>query len=322
VVTGAAGHLGGCLIRQLLEQGCSVRALVHDDTRAIDGLPVERASADICDPVQLRKALQGADVVYHLAAVISLDPRDAPRMHQVNVEGARQVAEACLATRVGRLVHFSSIHAFSPEPRQAPVDEARPLVTTEPVPDYDRSKADGDREISRGVASGLDAVILHPVGVIGPCDFRPSHMGRVLMDLYRGRLPGMVDGGFTWVDARDVAQAALAAAERGRKGERYLLAGHRASMPEIAAMVQRYGGHRPPRLTVPLWLASAIAPVAELGARVAGVSTPFNRAAMHALSNHQVVLHDKARAELGFSPRPVAESVADALDWFRQHSRL
>ena len=292
VVTGATGHIGANLLRSLCARGLRPRVLIHRHRRGLDGLAVDEVAGDVCDAAALVRAFAGADVVYHLAGLISLDDRDAARLRAVNVGGVRNVVAACLQSRVRRLVHFSSIHALSTLPRDAPVDEQRPLVTNEPVPPYDRSKADGEREIRAGLERGLDAVVVNPTGVIGPNDYAPSHMGELLLDLYQGRLPALVRGGFNWVDARDVADAAIAAAERGRSGERYLLAGEWATIGEIAAVVAAHDGRRPPRFVAPMWLARVGAPFAVAYARLARARPLFNGASLLILLGSVVTLWD------------------------------
>jgi dihydroflavonol-4-reductase len=261
VVTGAAGHIGGTLVRALLARGRSVRALVHRDRRALHGLDVELVEGDVCDAVSLQRALDGAEVVYHAAARISLLVNEWPLLEAVNVVGTRNVVEACRRCGVRRLVHFSSIHALRQEPLDLPVDESRPLVESDGHPPYDRSKAAGEREVRRAIAQGLDAVILNPTAIIGPYDYRPSHIGAGLLALGRGRLPALVAGGFDWVDVRDVVEGALRAEERAPKGARYLLSGHWVSMRHLASMVEAITGVRAPRFVSPLGLAYVGAPL-------------------------------------------------------------
>jgi dihydroflavonol-4-reductase len=318
LVTGAAGHIGGTLVRLLLERGVRPRVLVHNDTRALDGLEVERLEGDVLDFASLERAFGGADAVFHLAALIALSRQESRRCTQINVEGAKNVAQACLAAGVKRLVHFSSIHALSPYPVTEPVDENRAPADHAATPPYDRSKAAGEREVQQAVKEGLDAVILNPTGVVGPFDFRPSRMGEVFIDLYRGRLPGLVQGGFNWVDVRDVADGALRACQHGRRGERYILAGHWRSIPEVAHLVERLTGKRAPRIIAPMWMARASAPVSTLVASVARRRPRFTLDSLHALRHHRDVRSDKAQRELGFVARPFARTVEDTYAWFRQ----
>ena len=322
VVTGASGHLGANLVRQLLAAGRSVRVLVYGETRPLDGLDVERVPGDVLDEGSLQAAFRGAGVVYHLAAFISILGSQRGRLEAVNVGGTRNVVRACLAEGVRRLVHFSSIHAFRQFPLDEPLDESRVLSDAGKAPAYDQSKARAEREVLAGVERGLDAVILNPTAVLGPFDFEPSRMGRVLRDLQAGALPALVAGGFDWVDARDVCTAAMAAEARGRRGERYLLSGTYLSVAGLAALVAEVSGRRAPRVVLPQWLARPMAPLAELLSRITGAEPRLTRDSMVALrTGNPQVRNDKARAELGFSPRPLRVTVEDTLRWFREGGR-
>jgi dihydroflavonol-4-reductase len=261
VVTGASGHVGGNLVRALLSRGRSVRAMIHRDRRAIQGLDVEQVQGDIREPGSLRRAFQGAEVVYHAAAYISLLD-DWPRLEAVNVLGTRNVVQACIACDVKRLVHFSSIHALEQKPFDLPVNEDSPFVGSRRDPPYDRSKAAGEKEVLNGIEQGLDAVIINPTGIIGPDDFKPSHSGQVLLAMAMGKLPALVGGGFDWVDIRDVVDGSLRAEEVASSGSRYLLSGHWVSVRDMADQVQKITGVRSPWFVSPMWLARVAAPFA------------------------------------------------------------
>jgi len=315
VVTGAAGHVGGNLVRALLEQKQHVRVLVHQDARALAGLEVERVEGDVLDPQSLQRLVQGAELVYHLAAVISISGDPGGEMRRVNVEGTRNVARACIEAGVGRMVHFSSIHAFSHRPDELPIDERRGPPAPDAMP-YDLSKAAGEREVQAAVLRGLDAVIVNPTAVVGPHDYRPSHMGQVLVDLHRGTFPALVDGGFDWVDVRDVVQAAIQAARLGRRGERYLLGGTWATFGELARLVHEATGARVPSLTAPMWLAHIGAPFMVAFNRLRGTRPLYTNSSLQALRHHRWISCDKARQALDHIPRPLGETVRDTLAWF------
>ncbi|MBN1963574.1 MAG: SDR family NAD(P)-dependent oxidoreductase, partial [Anaerolineae bacterium] len=214
VVTGASGFVGGNLARALVAEGCHVRVPIHseDERRWLDGLDVEIVPGDVRDPDSLRRAFAGAEIVYHLAGVITLLLTEWPRVKAVNVEGTRHVVQVCLENKVRRLVHFSSFHALVQRPLDRPLTEDARRTTAWFYPPYDRSKSWGERAVRDGIAAGLDAVIVNPTGVIGPHDYRPSYFGSVLRDLAQSRLPFLVGGGCDWVDVRDVVAGAQAAA--------------------------------------------------------------------------------------------------------------
>jgi nucleoside-diphosphate-sugar epimerase len=322
-VTGGGGHLGGVLVRELLKQGRKVRVLTWRGHRepALEGLEVETVEGDVTDPDGLTEAMAGCEVVFHLAARISIVGPEGGLVHRINVDGVRNMVDACLANNIKRLVHFSSIHAFNQEPLHQPMDETRDLVNDQGY-SYDHSKALGIAELRKGVAKGLSATIVNPSGVIGPLDFAPSRMGQVFLDLFHGKLPAVVEGGFTWVDARDVVAGALAAETKGRDGEMYLLSGHYHTVLEISKMVGEIIGKKTPTAVTPMWLARGVAPFALGWAKMTGSVPLFTPESLGALRANKVVLHDKAKDELGFNPRPVQETITDIFEWFKATGQI
>jgi dihydroflavonol-4-reductase len=322
VVTGAAGHIGANLIRALIARKRPVRCLVHVNTRPLAGLDVEMVPGDVSDQDSLFRAFRGADVVYHLAARISLSMADWSVLEAVNVIGTRNAIAACRRAGVRRLVHFSSIHALVQEPLAVPVDESRPLVASRRCPPYDRSKAAAQMQVRHAVAQGLDAVIINPTAVIGPHDYQPSYFGRALLLLAACKLPALVTGGFDWVDVRDVVAGAMLAEAAAPPGAEYLLSGHWVSMGDIAAAVAEITGKRAPGFVCPLWLARATAPVIEGIGRLNGRQPLYTAASLRALQSNRRISHDKAARELGYSPRPFRETLVDTLRWFEENGQL
>jgi dihydroflavonol-4-reductase len=286
------------------------------------GLDVEKAQGDVLQPETLREAFEGADVVFHLAARISIEGDPDGQVRAINVEGTRNVVEACLGAGVQRLIHFSSFHAFEQAPFDQELTEDRPPVSESAFP-YDRSKVEGEREVLAGIEQGLPAVILNPTAIMGPYDYGPSLMGEALLDLYGGKLPAMVPGGSDWVDVRDVAAAAIASVERGRSGERYLLSGRWTTVAELASLAAQMTGRRAPRLTTPLWLARAGVPVMHLFGRVSGKRPLYTHESLDRLvRSSRSVSHAKASRELGFEPRPLETTLEDTYHWFRSVGRI
>jgi dihydroflavonol-4-reductase len=322
-VTGATGHIGANLVRALIGQRRQVRALIHNSHEALDGLEIDLAQGDVGDPYTLTRAFTGAEVVYHLAAVISLSMNDWPEVEAVNVTGTRNVVEACLKCGVRRLVHFSSIHALVQEPLNKPVDELRPLVDSQGCPPYNRSKAAGEKEIREGIEQGLDAVILNPTAVVGPHDYQLSHFGEVLLAMARGRLPALVKGGFDWVDVRDVIQGALQAEQQAPIGAKYLLSGHWATVQDLAGLTEEILGTPAPRFVCPTWLARSSAPAVSVFNNLTGNRQLYTSVSIRALSQcNRNISHERATRELGYHPRPLRETLADTFRWFQDTGSL
>lgn len=314
VITGASGLVGAALARELLERGHRVRALYRSDVRALEGLDTEVAKADVLDPDSLDQAFKGAEVVYHSAAHVSIDPRDASFTTKVNVEGTRNVIAACKKAGVRRLVHVSSVHALQQHPLDEPLSEERPLEQSETASPYERSKAAAEMEVL--AADELDAVIVNPAGVIGPYDFKPSSSGKMLFDLATGALPALLPGGHDWVDSRDVALGCIGAAEKGQRGHRYILSGRFCTLTELAEMVAAATGTRAPRFVVPMGMARFGAVFAEIGYRIVRKPPMFNRQALKVLeAKNQAMSHAKAKSELGYTPRPLEETIKDICEW-------
>lgn len=318
VVTGATGHLGNVLVRQLLETGSTVRAVVQpgDDAAPLAALPVKKIHADIRDRAALRKAFTGATRVFHLASVESSSWNHRARLHDVNVGGTRAVISACQGAWVERLVHLGSVHALD-GPRNGVLDEEAGFGGTRVTSASAQTRAEACAEVQTLARAGdLDAVLVLPTGVVGPLDARVSAVGRLLLDLAAGKVPYLLSGGHDWVDVRDVARGTVLAAERGRSGEAYLLGSERLSLLDIAEEVSRQTGAPLPKL-LPPWLARALAwpgPFLETLSRHHALLTSW---AVHAVTAPFTVSHEKAARELGLMPGPVRQALRDALDWLR-----
>jgi len=322
VVTGAAGHVGANLVPALLARSRPVRVLVHADRRAFQGLDVEVIQGDIRDPESLVNAFKDAEVVYHLAARISISQRDWPLLEAVNVNGTRNVVEACQRCGVRRLVHFSTIHSIAQSSADCPVDESNALVESRRYPAYDRSKAAAEREVRQGMEKGLDAVIISPTGIIGPNDYKPSHFGDAVLRLANGRLPSLVGGGFDWVDVRDVVGGAMRAEEQAPAGAKYILSGHWVSLRDVAGMIAEITGVQAPGFVCPMWLARVGAPFITTFDRIAGRRPLYTNASLQALRDNRNISHQKATGELDYQPRPFKETLIDTLRWFEENGRL
>jgi dihydroflavonol-4-reductase len=315
VVTGGSGYVGTNLVLALRAAGRPVR--VVDLRRPAVGDPdVTWIQADVRDPAAMRRAFAGADIGYHLAAVISLVGGLGGRVESVNVDGVRAVAEAAREAGVRRLVHCSSVHAFDAARAQGRVDERCPRAEDRRLPAYDRSKAAGEAALRTVVARGLDAVVVNPTGILGPLDEEPSRIGAGLYALWRRRLPATVAGGFDWVDVRDVVLGLLAAEASGRTGESYLLPGHRCSVRDLLVLAGDVGGVPVPP-AVPLWSLRPVAPLASAVGRHWPHPMLPTTDMLHTLRTFPHVDGTKAATELGYRPRPLAETVRDLYESFR-----
>lgn len=321
-VTGASGHLGANVVRTLLQHGHRVKAIVHQHTRGIDSLPVEQAFGDVLDINSLQSAFGGVDMVIHLASRISIVSWDSEQVEATNTTGVKNVITACLSSRVKRLVHVSSIHAHEKVPLDQELNETRELVNSRNAATYDSSKARGELIVQAAVQDGMDAIIVNPTGIIGPYDFEPSLLGAGLLTFARGHIPITIGGGFDWVDARDVSEGILKAAELVPPGGKYLLSGHWVAMQDVTREVRRVMGKKPPLFAFPLRGAVCITPVVTAIDRVTGRRPLFTAAAVKALDSNRYISHVKASSAFGYEPRPFTETIRDTIGWFSQNGFL
>ena len=325
VITGASGQIGGVLARALADKygARQIRALFRERRGTAADLDIAWVKGDLLDKESLIAAFAGAETVFHLAALVSIGAVRAQEFHRTNVLGTRNVVEAALECGVKRLVHVSSIHAYDQHPLDEVLDESRGPADSPRDGRYDRSKAAGEVEVRRGLDRGLDAVILNPTSVLGPYDGAPSPMGQLFLDLHRRRLPALIAGGYDWVDVRDLVAATMAAETRGRCGENYLVSGNWHTVRELADLCQQATGVAAPRLQFPIFAARLWAPCQVVLDRCRGRRPLYTPVSVRVMANgNRRISNAKARAELGFQPRPLAESVRDTYRWFDEHGML
>ncbi len=321
-ITGASGHIGVNLCQELIQHGHSVRALIHKNDHGIRELPLECVPGDLTEASSLSRLVKGVEVVFHLAAVISIQVRNKKELFEKNVRGTENILHAAQKEGVRRFIHFSSIHALVHEPFDRILDEGRPLALKESV-DYCRSKALSEVVVKEAVKEGLDAVILNPTAVIGPFDYAPSLLGRALILIYRGKIPALISGGYDWVDVRDVVKAAVVSIERGEQGERYILSGHWKTLCELAEMTYEIRGARYKKLTCSPGLARIGLPFLKLYCRLNSTQPLYTKDSLKILqTGHSRVSCEKARKRLGFNPRPMEETLRNTFDWYKANGFL
>ncbi len=319
LVTGATGLVGNNVVRMLLARGQSVRVLVRSrqaSQRCLAGLPIDITHASLSDQRAVEAAVEGAEVVVHSAAMVHCGWRHHDEMVAANVEGTRIIAAA--ARRAGaRFVHVSSVDAIGLRPDGQPADEETPPGGMPECP-YVLTKRDAERVVHAEVARGLDAVIVNPVFMLGPWDWKPSS-GRMLVEVAAGKGLFAPPGANDFVDVRDVAGGILAAAERGRTGRRYILGGHSMTYLDAWRMFARLAGRMQPFGTAPTALVRVAGWAGDLASLCTRQELPVNSAATRMSMLPHNFSCQRARTELGYTFRPLEETVADAWQWFTNH---
>ncbi|MCD6577448.1 MAG: SDR family oxidoreductase [Anaerolineaceae bacterium] len=319
LVTGAAGHIGNVLVRELVLEGRQVRAFVlpGEDVSSLDNLGIEFVEGNVLDPGSLDRAMRGIDIVFHLAGVISIMPGHNEWMQKVNVDGTKNVIKAAKKARVSRLVYTSSIHALSRN-WKGKINESVPFDSENAVGEYDRTKAEASLAVLDAVKDGLDAVIVCPTGVIGPHDYLGSEMGALLMDWLRKKIHFLVKGAYDFVDVRDAAHGHILACDHGRTGEVYILSGSKIKVFELKNLVQDVLGCQIATVTVPMWMAKMGAKITPLFCRLTKKTPQFTDYSLETLQSNSNVSSGKAKQELGYRTRNLAITVRDTVKWLIQ----
>jgi len=323
-ITGATGLVGGNLAKALLERGHEVVCTKRSTSRTdhLDELDVSWVEATLGDPSSLEAAFEGAQAVFHCAAAVSIKAKVTPTLHAANVVGTENILAACRAAGIERLVHCSSTVAVGLATGDADANEDTPWNFG------DFGLADGyattkrqSEELALGTED-LDVVAVNPGFMFGPYDVRPSS-GALLLEVVNRKVPGYSGGVNSFVDVRDVAEGMVLAMERGQRGERYILGGENLTYGQVFERIAAVAGTKAPGLGVPYWLAAVTGLFGDLGEAITGKEPLLNSNSMRwGYAEGFRFSSDKARADLGYTTRPLEEGIAAALTWFREHDMV
>jgi dihydroflavonol-4-reductase len=315
-VTGASGHLGNVLCRQLLQKGYQVKALYQSDKTALDGLPVQLFQGAITDPVAIDAFLEGCTAVVHCAARISLDGDPDGKAFYTNTEGTKIVFQKAVAHQLRTFVQISSVHAVEEQPLELPFDENRPYKTKHSA-SYDYSKSVSEQYVlQQAQQQPIKVIVVRPSSIVGPYDFKPSPLGSALVDLYQGKIPVLPEGGYDFVDVRDVAASTIAALEHGENKQVYLLTGKYYTLFQLATIIRTTTGKKTPGIILPYRLLKLLLPLVALYSKITGAAPSFTREAIDTLKySHRHMDAQKARQALQHHSRPLQASIHDFYQW-------
>lgn len=323
LITGATGFVGSAVLRRLVAAGHEARVLARPggDRRNLEGIDCEVAEGDLTDPVSLRQAAAGCDTLLHVAADYRLWVPDPAAINRVNVEGSVSLFRAAAEAGATRMVYTSSVATLGLLKDGGSANEDTPSTLADMVGAYKRSKFLAEEAVRRLIVEQcLPIVIVNPSAPIGPRDIKPTPTGKLIVDSAAGRMPAYVDTGLNVAHVDDVAQGHLLALEKGVAGERYILGGENMTLRDILGVVCSHVGRRPPRVKLPHDLLLPLAYGAEAVARVLGKEPPFTVDGIRMAKKRMFFTCEKAKKALGYSPRPAALAIRDAVDWFRAHS--
>jgi dihydroflavonol-4-reductase len=321
-ITGATGFVGSHVARALADNGADLRLLVRQNSnlKNIADLKADLFTGDLRDPASLEKGIAGCDVLFHVAADYRLWVRDPDEMYNANVEGTRAILDAARKNGVRRVVYTSSVATMGFTQNGAPADESSPVSLDNMIGPYKRSKFMAEQVAIEAARSGLDVVIVNPSTPVGERDIKPTPTGRIVVDFLKKKFPAYVDTGLNLVDVKQCADGHIAALQKGRTGERYILGGENLTLKQILDKLAAITGLPSPKVRVPYVLALATGVVDELvTGRIRGREPRATIDAVRMGRKKMFVSSAKAQHELGWKIVPVDDALARAAAWFREN---
>jgi dihydroflavonol-4-reductase len=319
-LTGATGFVGSHVARSLAAQGADLRLLVRpaSDLRNIQELQAERVVGDLRDTASLKKAVAGCDVIFHVAADYRLWVRDPEQMYRSNVEGTRAILEAARENKVRRVVYTSSVATMGFQSNGHLADEDSPVSVANMIGPYKRSKFMAEEIAVEAGRSGMDVVVVNPTTPVGERDIKPTPTGRIVVDFLKKKFPAYVDTGLNLVDVAECARGHVAALEKGKSGERYILGGENLTLKQILDKLAVITGLPSPSIKVPHVVALATGVVDQVFTGYIRNREP--RATIDAVRmgrKKMFVSSSKAERHLGWKIVPVDGALRRAVEWFQ-----
>lgn len=321
LVTGAAGFIGSNVVRELLQEGVEVRALIRagENLLNLEGLDVERVEGNVLDPDSLRRAVQGCDTLFHLAAIYKFWSKNPREIYEVNIRGSNYMLLVARDAGVDRIVYTSSMAAIGLAQGKRSGNEDTPFNMFTYKVDYILTKYISEMNALDMARFGLPLVVVNPTVPLGPGDIVPTPSGRLVVDVVNGKFPGYIDAGITVADVRDVARGHVLAAQKGRVGEKYLLGRQTITFKDLADLVARVAGVKIRLVKLPRAAMFAYGWAAEQAAdRFTHKEPVLTYAGARTAAMHAYYDSSKARDELGLTFRPLEETVHDSVAWFRR----
>ena len=333
LLTGAAGYLGSNISRSLIAQKKTVRALVLKGDPAMAQVPKEAEiiPGNIVDPASVEEFFNiensspnGAEIiVIHCASMVTVSPELSEKLTSVNVTGTKNILDACIKHKVKKLVYISSTGAIPELPHGELIREVSSFVPDGIVGGYGKTKAIATQLVLDAVKEhDLDASIIYPSGISGPNDYGNGYFTNFIIDYVSGKMPAGIAGSFNAVDVRDLAEGVIACAEKGRKGEGYIMSNSVVSMRDVFRFVSKYTGKKEVNLMLPAPAANALAAVSSFISLFTKKPPMLTTFAIYNMTRNNAFSCEKAKRELGFRTRPFEETIRDMVIWLHNDGRI
>src|ERR1700683_4559062 len=321
-VTGATGFLGSHVARALAGQGADLRLLVRptSNLKNLEGLKAETATGDLRDPASLEKAMSGCDTVFHVAADYRLWVRDPAEMYRSNVDGTRAILDAARKNAVRCVVYTSSVATMGFTGNARPADEDSPVALADMIGHYKRSKFMAEQVALQAGRNGMRVVTVNPTTPIGEQDVKPTPTGRIVLDFLKRKFPAYVETGLNLVDVRECARGHVAALEKGKSGERYILGGENLTLKQILDKLGAITGLSSPSVKLPYFFAFAAAAVDEtITGRILHREPRATIDAVRMGRKKMFASSAKSERDLGWKLVPAENALRRAVEWFRNN---
>ena len=324
LITGGSGHVGANLVRELSSRGYEVRCIDFDnDHRAFEGFNVELVKGNITDISTLDNTFKDVEIVFHTAAVISLDRKDKDLIRSVNVGGTENVCEMSLRHGVKKLIHFSSVDAFVREPLEDPLYENRSLVTDPNAVPYDLSKADAQRIVLEYCDKGLNASIIHPSGIFGPNDFKPSLFGQEFINIANGKRPYSINVGYDYVDVRDLCKTSVDCIDKGEIKQNYIVGGNYMDFVYMSEVMSEVLNKKLIRSTLPFGFIYMSLPGSYMSSLIKKTPRAITMDSIHTIKvQNKNIPSSLSKEKLNHNPRPVEETIQDTIEFFQKRGLI
>jgi dihydroflavonol-4-reductase len=317
LITGATGRIGNVLVKELNKNGEKVKVLVRktSNIKSLIGCKCEYIYGDILDPLSIEPYLKDVDTIFHLVAHINIFTYNKDLTLDTNIKGTKNIVDLCLKYNIP-LVYTSSIHAFD-APEDGVITETIPLITDikKSRGIYDYSKGCASTYVKEQISKGLKAIVIHPTGVAGPFDFRPSFFGSGMIGLINSGIKTTIDGKYDYVDVRDVVGGMLRAYKLKKYGERYLLSGEILTMKDYSEYLKEFSDLKVNTKILNYNLSLFIGYVSSFFNKNSQI-TPYS---VKTLNSNCNASHKKATKELGYNPMSIKKSIYDQYAWFKEN---
>jgi nucleoside-diphosphate-sugar epimerase len=321
-VTGATGHIGNTLSRELLHKGHTLRILARNPESIPFNGDFEIFRGHLFDEESIDNLLSGCDMLIHLAAIISINPGKRDLIFKTNINGPEKMIEGCLKNGVKKIIHVSSIHAHRSTHASQVINESSEYETSDKSA-YDYSKYRGEQLMLKAREKGLKTVIVNPTGVLGPHDYKPSLSGRMIMDVYNGKMPFIISGGFDWVDVRDVAKAICSIIDKNIENDKFIIPGHWVSLREMSHLICQEKNRKYAGFTLPIWLAFAGIPFIRLWSSLTGKEPLYTKMSLRTIKfSSRKISRQHAKEILDYETVSFQKSIHDTVEWFKKHKIL